>query len=195
MPATPWSEAQIRHLSAALEACSTGVSEGGGPSAKSGLDELADPIAQATQNKDSEIVIKPEHTQRLSDLNTELSKSLAAFEQQQLLLDAITKETASIPPHASKLKQLYSDRRSAATKASQQRIVAALEAARKEAEQAQVDHLKKLQQEVIDTETKHHEKKLAAEKDQKDRLGQLDTQQTVEETGLEERSDEQRSPD
>ena len=150
------------------------------------LDELADPVNQATQNKDSEIVITAEHAQRLSDLNTELSKSLAAFAQQQRMVDAIKQEVASLPPHAAKLKDVYEDRQSAATKASQQRINAALEAARQEAEQAQVEHLKGLQQEVIDAETKHHAKTLAAEKDQKDRLGQLDTQQVVEQTQLQE---------
>ena len=148
------------------------------------LDELAAPLQQSLKNKkeDSLIAIKAEHAQMLTDLGQQLSKSHAEFERQHRLVDALIKETTAVDPHSASLDDVLSQRRQSEGKAREQRVLAALQAARKEAEEAQAEHLKQLQRAVIDAETKRQEAKLQAEKDQIARLTKLEQEQIAEET-------------
>ena len=118
------------------------------------LEELATPVERVTQDKDSLISLTPEHVKILTDLGLQLTRSLAEVEQQQLLIEELVKETASIDPGTNTLQAIVRDHRAAEEKARAERIAAARQAARAEAEKLQIEQLTKLERELVEAETR-----------------------------------------
>ncbi|MBL8826770.1 MAG: hypothetical protein JNM18_07265 [Planctomycetaceae bacterium] len=118
------------------------------------LEALATPIESRSQDPGSALALTPEHVQSLADLGSQITRSLAEFEQRQLLLDELVRETAGIDPGSQTLQAALDKRRVAEVKARTERIVAAQQAARAEAEKQQADSLAKLERDLVEAETR-----------------------------------------
>ncbi len=149
------------------------------------LDALADPVQSVSEDQ-SQIAITAEHGQLLRDLGQRLSKAVAAFEQQTLLLEAVLKETASATPASNTLEQALRERRTKADLESAQQLLAAREAGRKQAEAARAEELAKLEADVITTTTQREVDALRAKKSQAEQLGKAELERIAEETRVKE---------
>jgi hypothetical protein len=149
------------------------------------LDALAGPVQTAADGQ-SQIAITTEHGQLLRDLGQRLAKSVSAFEQQTLLVDAVLKETASAAPAATTLEQSLRERRTKADQESVRQLSAAREAARKQAEVARANELAKLEAEIVQATTRREADELRAKKAQAEQLGKAELERIAEETRVQE---------
>ena len=148
------------------------------------LEELAAPVEAVMEDSTANPDISPEHQQLLGDLGQQLAASLAEFERQQLLLDAIVRETAQVPPAGVTLETMLEERRGAAERAFAQQRLAAKEKARLKAQQEQVERLAAIEREIVDAETKRKEDALLAEKQRIEQQGQSEREKSAEEARL-----------
>lgn len=118
------------------------------------LEALATPVESAAQGGGSLIALVPEHLQRLNDLGSQITRALAEFEQQSLLLDELVKATADKVPGSRTLQSVLDERRIAEAQAHSERVVTAQRAARAEAEKLQVETLAQLERETVEAETR-----------------------------------------
>lgn len=148
---------------------------------ESELDALADPIESAPEGQ-TEIAVAPEHGQLLSDLSQRLAKSVVAFQQQTLLLEAVLQETTPVTPAATTLEQALQDRRAKTNLDFAQQQIAARATARKEAEAASQDELAKLEVELVKAATRREAEKLRAQQAQEEQLAKAELDRLAEET-------------
>jgi hypothetical protein len=146
------------------------------------LEQLGTPVEQSLQDEKSKIAIVPEHAQQLTDLSQQVAKSLAEFERQQLLVDAVTKETAKTAPATTTLDEVLRQRWTVAEQARASQIASA----KAEAEKAQTERLAAMEKEAIEAQTKRKELKQQAEQAQADQLAKVDVERIAEETRIKE---------
>jgi len=149
------------------------------------LDALAGPVQTAAEGQ-SQIAITTEHGQLLRDLGQRLAKSVSAFEQQTLLVEAVLKETASAAPATTTLEQSLRERRTKADQEFARQLTAAREAARQEAEAARAEELAKLETEIVQATTRQEADALRAKKAQAEQLGKVELERIAEETRVKE---------
>ena len=148
------------------------------------VEELAAPVEAAMGDSKATFEITAEHQKLLIDLGQQLVTSLSEFERQQLLLDAITKETAQAAPASVTLEMLLEERRGAAERALAQQMLAAKDKARLQAEQEQVERLAAMEREIVDAETKRQEGALLADKERIEQQAQQEREKSAEEARL-----------
>ena len=122
----------------------------------------------------------------LTDLGQQLSQQAAEFEQQKLLLESTQRESAGLPPGSMTLVEAMEAHRAATEEAEAERIAAAKQAARLEAEKQQTERVAKLERELIETRTKREEDRILAEKAREEQLAKLEQEQIAEEARVEE---------
>jgi hypothetical protein len=147
---------------------------------------LATPVEQSAREKRSYLAITPQHTELLANLEERVTGALQTFESQQLLLEAIEKETAHVTSGKDTLEKLIGDRRRETEKANAQRLAIIREAARTEAEQAQEKRAAQLEHEVVAAEAKLRDQKLLTDKNRLEQQAKADAEQAAEEARVNE---------
>lgn len=150
------------------------------------LATLAEPVENAAHNEKSRIGITVEHAQQLTELNLQVVEATKLFEEPQFLLEAITKETSGVAPHAQNFDEVVKERRMTSATALAKRLNAARTDARNEAEKAHREPVTQLEEELVQAKTKLQEQKTQTEKDQFDTLAKSERDQIVEETRVKE---------
>jgi hypothetical protein len=153
---------------------------------ESTLDELATPVEQSTHDKNSTLVLTAEHTKQLSDLGQELSTASASLEHQRSLLEALEKETASLKPAGQTFHQVVAQRRIDRVTATENRIKQALEKAREQVENEQIERLARIDRLSKEAETARKEELERVNNEQKDRLTRAESERVAEETRVKE---------
>ncbi len=118
------------------------------------MEALAAPIDHAMEESDRVPVITSEHAEMLTDLGKQIAEALASFQQQQLLLEAVIRETADFEPAELTFDEFRQQRQADIEREAAERMLAAREAARREAEAEQAARLAKLEQEQVAEETR-----------------------------------------
>lgn len=143
---------------------------------------LATPVEQAAKDKQSYLAVTPQHEELLAALDRQVTQAVQSFESQQLLLEAIERETANLAARGETLEKLLKDRRLASEKANAERLLAVREAARQEAEQSVQQRVAQLEREVVEAKGQREEQKLLADKARAQQLAKADQEQMAEET-------------
>lgn len=146
------------------------------------LQALATPIEQSARDDKSLITISKDHAQMLTDLSQQLSRSVAEFDQQQLLLAAVLRETASTAPGSSTLEAMLRERSETLQKERTERLDTAIAEARASAEKSQTERLTKVEREAIEAETRRKESAALDRKSQADTLAEKEKEQIAQET-------------
>jgi len=146
------------------------------------LESLGGPIQAARQNQQNDIAITAEHTQLLNDLSQQVTKALVAYDQQNVLLEAVLRETASSPPAQVTLESMLQQRQAKAELEFAQKLVKAREDARTQAEAAQAERLAKLEEEIVAAAGKGQEEALLAKKMQAAQIAKSELARIAEET-------------
>lgn len=146
------------------------------------LEALAAPIEQSIRDEKSLIVISQDHVQMLTDLGQQLTKAVAEVEQQQLLLTAVLRESATIQPGEATLEVVLNGRREQLEQDRAARLEQALADARTSAEAEQIARLTKAEREVVEAETRRQEAAARERKNQIDAMARKEQEQIAEET-------------
>lgn len=149
---------------------------------ESQLEQLGAPLEQAAQDEKAKISIVPEHAQQLTDLIQQVVKSLAELERQQLLLDAVSKETEKAAPGTETLEEVLRKRRTAFEQDRAKQIADA----KAQAEKSQTERLATLEKEAVEADTRRKELKQQAEQAQADQLAKIEAEQIAEESRIKE---------
>lgn len=150
------------------------------------LESLAGPIQAARQKEQNDIAITPEHTQLLNDLSQQVTKAMVAYDQQNVLLEAVLRETASSPPAEVTLESKLQQRQAKTELEFAQKLVKAREDARTQAEAAQAERLAKLEEEIVAAAGKGQEEALLAKKMQAAQIAKSELERVTEETKVKE---------
>lgn len=134
------------------------------------IDELAPLLEGSSQDPGAEIIITTDHQQKITDAATWLKEGLARLEQHNLTIEAVLRETATLPPAKFTLKQLLDSEDETARLKHAAELNAILTAAEAEAREEQKRRVEQAHREVIEKETilkeeieKHKKEKLAEE--------------------------------
>jgi hypothetical protein len=115
-----------------------------------------------------------------------LAKQVAEFQQQKLLLDAIQRETSSLPPGKVTLVEALKQYQAQLDLAEAERIAAAKQVARQEAEKDQTTRIATRERELVEAKTKREEERIQAEKAREEQLAKLEQEQIAEEARVQE---------
>jgi hypothetical protein len=146
------------------------------------LEALAAPVEAAWNDKGIDVAISDEHEQLMTDLGQNLVQAVAGYERLNLLLEAVTKETQTFAPASATLAQILSERKLASERAFAEKTAKTRVAAKKQAEEDQIERVSKMERELIDAETKRQEEVLAAKKLQTEQLAEQETARIFDET-------------
>ncbi len=175
------------HLQLAL-----GIIEQGRPSAdqlrewERSLDGLATAVEESQRNKQSTFVVTPEYVKMLNDLGQELTGVNASLEQQTSLMEALAKETASTTPAAETFGDVVEQQRVARNKATTDRLIADLAAARAEVEIEQAERMRRIERLNEEAVSLMKETTAQAKKDQQEQLARIEKEKIAEETRVKE---------
>jgi hypothetical protein len=146
------------------------------------LESLANPLSVLEKDQRADVVISSEHAAMLADLGQQLTKALVSYDQQNLLFEAILRETTSLQPTPVTLEQILHDRKTQAEVELAQKLSKSRGEARLAAEKAQAERLAQLEQEIVAASGKAQEEALQAKKLQADQLGKAERDRIAEET-------------
>jgi len=150
------------------------------------LESLSGPIQSASQKEQNDIAITPEHAQLLSDLGHQLTKAVVTYDQQNVLLEAVLRETSGSPPAEVTLESKLQQRQTDVERGLAQKLAKAREEARIQAEAAQAQRLAKLEEEIVAAAGKGQEDALLAKKLQAAQLANSELERIAEETRVKE---------
>lgn len=150
------------------------------------LDALATPIEQSVRDKDSTFVLTVEHATQLTDLGQQLVRSVSQLEQQSSLLAALAKETASQVAATESFEAIVSKRRGETAKQTAERILAAREAARAEAEKEQANRVAQVERQIVEADIERQEQIAKAKREQQEQLARVEREKIAEETRVKE---------
>lgn len=150
------------------------------------LESLAAPIEASNRDKDATLMVTAEHANRLTDLGQQLKRAIAQLEQHQFLLDALGKETASQNPASVTFAEVLRNRRSASVRQSTERILAAREQARAEAEKEHAERIALVERQIVEADIGRQEQIAKAKREQQEQLARTETEKIIEETRVKE---------
>jgi hypothetical protein len=149
------------------------------------LNALTEPITRAPTGK-AAISVTDEHVRLLSDLGQLLATRATDLEQQKLVIDSIQRETSSLPAGGVTLEAAMEQHRERLDRLEAERIVAARQAVRLEAEKEQTARVVAAERELIEAKTKREEERIRAEKAREEQLARLEQEQIAEEARVQE---------
>lgn len=145
------------------------------------VDQLAPLIEAGNKDPDAVIIISPEHKEMIANAETWVNKSLAEFEQQNLLVDAILKETASMPVAKSTLGGLLRSEDERKNRELTMQLEGILNGVDEEAKADRIRRVSQLRKEVLEAETHALEKEERAKIAKAELTTKLNAEKAVEE--------------
>jgi hypothetical protein len=148
------------------------------------VDELAPLFEGSQKDPDAEIVVHPEHRTMISDALTWLNNGLAQLEQQNLLLTAVLKETAKLPPATQTLQELIDAEEAEVSRQFAENLKAAVDKAEAEANAEHIEVLSRLKAETKREQTRKEAEIQTAETQKVERERLFNEQQHAQEAEL-----------
>ncbi len=148
------------------------------------VDELAPLFEGSQKDPEAEIVVHPEHREMISDALTWLNNGLAQLEQQNLLLTAVLKETAKLPPATQTLQELIDAEEAAVSRQFAENLKAAVDKAEAEANAEHIELLSRLKAETKREQTRKEAEIQTAETQKVERERLFNEQQHAQEAEL-----------
>ncbi len=121
------------------------------------LELLAEPIDKAALDPSSKVTISDEHSRLISELSLNVASAMQSYSEAESLMNIIIDETASLEPHAETFEEVLRKQKRADEIALAARIEEARQAARREAEQRQIESIQQSEQALVEAETKRQE--------------------------------------
>ena len=146
------------------------------------LDQLAPLIEAGDKDPDALIIITPEHKEMIANAETWVNKSLAEFEQQNLLVNAILKETASIQIAKSTLGDLLKSEDERKNRELTMKLEGVLNEVEEEAKADRIRRVSEHRKDVLEAETLALEKEERAKKAKVELMAKLNADKAIEET-------------
>ena len=121
------------------------------------LELLAEPVDKAALDPSSKVTISDEHSRLISELSLNVASAMQSYSEAESLMNIIIDETAGLEPHTETFEEVLRKQKRADELALAARIEEARQAARREAEQRQIESIQQSEQALVEAETKRQE--------------------------------------